>query len=134
MSTILSNGISLTGGRQIGEDEQHQAAELGVAFDGRYFRYQEYRYDQLSDAVNYAHLDRAKLGYRAKPLHLPEWLAAPVPTESEQALMLEFAIIFDSKYFHFGSYRYDHFNDALSYAQLMRKPTASGDPGGHDRS
>ena len=41
------------------DNEQRQMAELGVTFDGRSYRYREYRYDLLSDALSYARLDHA---------------------------------------------------------------------------
>jgi hypothetical protein len=31
-------------------------AELGVTFDGRQYRFQDYRYDRLEDAIAYARL------------------------------------------------------------------------------
>jgi hypothetical protein len=39
-------------------EQRRQMAELGVSFDGRHFRYAEYRYDHLADALNYAKLQR----------------------------------------------------------------------------
>lgn len=34
-------------------------AELGITFDGQSYRYKEYRYDLLSDALTYARQDRS---------------------------------------------------------------------------
>lgn len=38
------------------DQEQCEMAALGVGFDGRYFRYESYRYERCADAVNYAKL------------------------------------------------------------------------------
>lgn len=37
-------------------------AELGITFDGRSYRYEDYRYDRLADAINYAQLMRVRAG------------------------------------------------------------------------
>lgn len=37
-------------------------AELGIVFDGRYYRYDGYRYDRFIDAINYAQLTHARPG------------------------------------------------------------------------
>lgn len=39
--------------------ESQQMVELGITFDGEYYIYSEYKYDRLSDAINYAKLHRA---------------------------------------------------------------------------
>lgn len=39
---------------------QRLMAELGIAFDGRYYRYEEYRYDRFVDAINYAQLFQSR--------------------------------------------------------------------------
>lgn len=35
-------------------------AELGITYDGRYYRYEDYRYDQFVDAINYAQSTNAR--------------------------------------------------------------------------
>lgn len=39
---------------------QRLMTELGIAFDGRYYRYEEYRYDRFVDAINYAQLIQSR--------------------------------------------------------------------------
>lgn len=102
------------------EREQRQMAEFDVTFDGRSYQYQEYRYDILSDALRYAQLDRSKPTYRPGTDIQASPLKAKEPVEAEQRLMDELGITFDGKYFHYGEYRYDHFADAIKYAQLKR--------------
>lgn len=35
--------------------------QLGITFDGKYYRYDDYRYDRFIDAINYARLIRSRL-------------------------------------------------------------------------
>lgn len=102
------------------EVEKRQMAELGVAFDGRYYRYKEYRYDNLSDALNYAQLDRSRPTYRAEPYTQSQHVEPEQPTDEEQRLMVELSITFDGKWYRYDDYRYDHFVDAINYVQLKR--------------
>lgn len=39
---------------------QKLMVELGIAFDGRCYRYDEYRYDRFVDAINYAQLTQTR--------------------------------------------------------------------------
>lgn len=39
-------------------EQQRAMSELGVSFDGKHYRYREYRYDHLADAINYARLQK----------------------------------------------------------------------------
>lgn len=41
-------------------DDKEQMRELQISFDGDKYRYQDYRYDKLSDAVSYALLDKKR--------------------------------------------------------------------------
>lgn len=38
--------------------EAQTMADLNITFDGKYYRYDQYRYDRFADAVNYAQLQR----------------------------------------------------------------------------
>lgn len=38
------------------DKEERLMNELGIIFDGRYYRYEDYRYEQCADAANYAKL------------------------------------------------------------------------------
>lgn len=116
---VPDNDPPLESQRQI-EDDSRQMTELGVAFDGRYYRYKEYRYDILSDALNYARLDRSRPTYREEPYIQPRRVEPEQPTDKQQRLMVELAITFDGKWYRYDGYRYDHFVDAINYAQLKR--------------
>ena len=41
-------------------DMQSKMRDLGIGFDGRQYTFSSYRYDRLSDAINYAELTRAR--------------------------------------------------------------------------
>lgn len=102
------------------EDERREAAPLGIGFDGRYYRYRQYRYDLCSDAVNYARLDSAKPAYRSKISNALPWTALEEPTDMERQKMTELGVTFDGKYYRYESYRYDNLADAIGYAGLKR--------------
>lgn len=108
-----------------GADERRQAAELGVGFDGRYYRYRDYRYDHLADALNYARLERARSGGQPVGGQPPEWLEPVQPTDEERQLMAQYAITFDGRFFLYGGYRYDRCSDAANYARLKKAPVRS---------
>lgn len=102
------------------EDERREAAPLGIGFDGRYYRYRQYRYDRCSDAVNYARLDSTKPAYRSKITNALPWTALEEPTDTERQSMAELGVTFDGKYYRYESYRYDNLGDAIGYAGLNR--------------
>ena len=37
--------------------ERQQMEKMGITYDGKHYRYKEYRYDRVADAVNYAQLN-----------------------------------------------------------------------------
>jgi hypothetical protein len=115
-SFLFSNPPS-TGNLPFPTDEHLKAIELGIGFDGRQFQYHAYRYDKLSDAVDYAHLERSKLGFLPVYARRPVWSEKREPTEAEQRLMAEFAIAYDGKCFLAGGYRYERLDDALNYVR-----------------
>lgn len=100
------------------DEDTHNAAAIGVGFDGRYYRYRSYRYDLCSDAVRYAELDRYKPQYREKIIQSAPWERAVEPTDAEQHVMKAHGITFDGKYYHYAGYRYERCADAANYADL----------------
>lgn len=102
------------------EDAIRQVEEFGVSFDGHQYRYQEYHYDLLADALNYALLDRASPTHRTESGAPMEWLEAEQPAAADRQRMEELAVTFDGHCYLYGGHRYDHLADALSYAQLQR--------------
>ncbi|MGE5491624.1 MAG: hypothetical protein ACM31P_10110 [Actinomycetota bacterium] len=101
----------------LGADERRRIIKYGIGFDGRFYRYREYRYDRLADALKYAELDSTRSG--RPPLQAPgEWLAPHRPKADDRALMERFGIAFDGRHYLYDGYRYDHCDDAVNYARL----------------
>lgn len=123
MAIIESNRNVQEPGKQIDasvwhEAERREMAPLGIGFDGRYYRYEEYRYDLCSDAVNYARLDRSRRGCRTEHDVQPQWTAPGKPTEDERRVMADLGITFDGTHYRYLDYRYDRLPDAMNYARL----------------
>jgi hypothetical protein len=95
-------------------------ADLGVRFDGRFYRYKDYHYDLLADALRYATLDRDSHPYQATTDDAPIWTAPDEPTEEERQVMKELDVTFDGRYYRYSDYRYDRLADAVNYARLKR--------------
>lgn len=101
----------------LGAEERRRIIKHGIGFDGRHYRYRDYRYDRLSDALAYAELDGARSG-RPAPEAPPEWLEPHRPSAQEEAQMELLGIAFDGKFYLYGSYRYERCSDAVNYARL----------------
>lgn len=101
---------------ELNADQRRKVAQFGIGFDGRYYRYRDYRYDRLSDALNYAELESSRPGWQASD-GPSQWLQPHHPTEAEQALMAQLAVTFDGKYYLYEGYRYDRCIDAINYAK-----------------
>ncbi|SNS65321.1 hypothetical protein SAMN06265795_104293 [Noviherbaspirillum humi] len=95
-------------------------SELGIRFDGRDYRYREYRYEQLKDAINYARLEQKESNHRPPPEMAPVWVPPEMPTAEELRRMDEFGVTFDGRYYHYAEFRYDRLADAVKYAALTR--------------
>jgi len=95
-------------------------SELGISFDGRFYRYKEYKYDLLADALNYAKSDR--IGAPDVPVAnaAPLWTPPEMPTAAEQSTMDACGVTFDGKHYRYRDYRYDHYSDAINYAKLKK--------------
>jgi hypothetical protein len=91
-------------------------AEFGIAYNGRHYEYDRYRYDRLDDAVAYATLRRANpvddqpLG----PMPAPE--IVEVPDDAQRRVMSTLAISYREGVYRVGPFRYDRLADALRYA------------------
>ena len=91
--------------------------EVGVEFDGHSYRYKQYRYDLLSDALAYAQLDRSRPTFRAEAYVQPRLQVREQPTEAQQQLMAELGITFDGRCYEFYGFHYDQFANAIKYVQ-----------------
>jgi hypothetical protein len=93
-------------------------AHDAVGFDGRFYRYADYRYDRRSDAVDYARLDLARPTPVAAARTARTWPVCAPTFPQEPGLLEALAVTHDGRYFRYGTYRYDRWQDAVAYAQL----------------
>lgn len=88
------------------------AISLGIGFDGRSYRYKDFRYDRLADAINYA--QQATDEGETQQYH--PWVAPKQLTVEEQDLMNAHKISFDGIRYHLFGFKYDHLTDAVNQA------------------
>jgi hypothetical protein len=115
----VSNGDRLIESEQLCQSAKRQPAHSKVVFDGRRYRYKQYSYDLLSDAVSYAQLDASSPTFQMEPYVCPQWVDVDRPAEADQRSMVDLNITFDGKYYRYGDDRYEHFADAINYAKLV---------------
>jgi hypothetical protein len=101
--------------------EELESMPAGIVFDGRYYRYKSYRYDRLADACDYARRDPLLPASVAGPNDHPKPAKVEQPTEVEWRTITDLNITFDGKCYRYKEYRYDHFADAVIYAQLKQR-------------
>lgn len=103
-------------------EHERLMAELSITFNGRHYLYGPYRYDRLSDAVNYAKLRRANASAEKQigARRAPEQVEAP--SESQRQLMNTLDITLLHGVYRLGAYRYDRLADAVAYARLRVRP------------
>jgi hypothetical protein len=95
-------------------------AEFSIAYNGRHYQYDGYRYDYLADAVNYARLQRSMPCGSDGSGPMPSAEVVEAPDESQRQLMAALAITLEDGVYHLGAYRYDRLADAVSYARRFR--------------
>ena len=102
-------------GRTASLDEQHDAAQLGVASDGPDYVFNGYRYQELDDAVAYARIARSRpdggAGDRGPGLQRQR---AAAPTVRELEVMATHGVQFDGRAYLYAGFRYDRLVDALN--------------------
>ena len=103
---------------EVRPERERLMAEFLIAFNGRQYFYGPYRYDSLTDAVNYARLQRANAGARALINATPAPGQVEAPGESQRLLMNTLGITFLHGVYLLGAYRYDRLADAVAYARL----------------
>jgi hypothetical protein len=96
-------------------------AEFSISYNGRQYQYDRYRYDLLTDAIDYAKLQRSTLsGGDGSDPDGPVQDQVETPDASERELMVSLDITLVDGTYHFGSYRYERLSDAVNYARLQR--------------
>ena len=112
-------------GRDMADRPEHRERLMlafDIAFDGRQYVYDRFRYDRLADAVNYARLQLSHPSSdstEAPPLAIRE--PCETPTDSQRKLMSEFGITSEAGVYLLGEYRYDHLADAIEHARMTRQ-------------
>lgn len=102
------------------EDTPIPTDAAGVSFDGRVYRFGEYRYDRLADAVAYSQLELARGAAVTSVPTLPGSASRIDFTDWDADAALRLGVTFDGKVFRYLEYRYDRWADACAYAQLDR--------------
>ena len=100
-------------------EREQQMADFSIAYNGRHYEYDIYRYDHLADAVNYARLQRSKPSRDEELRSMPSRDRMEDPDESQRALMATLAITFQDGIYRLGAFRYDRLADAVNYARLQ---------------
>ena len=107
-------------GRTASPDEQHDAAQLGVASDGPDYTFNGYRYQELDDAIAYARIARSRpdggAGDRGPGL---QRIRAAGPTAHEREVMATHGIQFDGRAYLYAGFRYDCLIDAINQVRRM---------------
>jgi hypothetical protein len=103
-------------------DRHRLMAEFSISYNGRHYRYDRYRYDQLEDAVDYARLQCSLAPEESLDAAdaMPAAEEVDAPDESGRELMAALGITFQDGVYHLGEYRYDRLVDAVNYARLRR--------------
>jgi hypothetical protein len=116
---------------EISVDEKRRLmAEFSITRHGRYYHFDTYRYELLSDAIAFAEIVRARSPHTAQrpdPSALEKCDDAQTPNAADQQLMQEFSISLQNYSFVFEGFRYDRLIDAVNYARHRRELGAKAD-------
>ena len=109
-------------------------AQLGIYFDGRNYRYRDYRYGRLRDALAYARLMRSRYPDEAPGITPAHDSMVQSPSESQRELMQQLSISMDAGLYRLGDFRYDNLADAVSYARTCLRRHIAGQAEADDAS
>lgn len=98
------------------DSDEAIATQLEIAFDGIRYLYREFRYERLSDAVNYARICRAKPEFQPNDEFVPRWAPPYAPSTEDLQRMKPFGIQFSRGSFLYRQYRYENLETAINYA------------------
>ena len=107
-------------------DRQRIMSAFRIYYDGRYYRYNGYRYDGLGDAVAYAELLQSRQSTEAGPDPFTPGDTLLPPSASDRELMAACFVSFTAGVYAYREFHYDHLADAVNYARLdigIREPT-----------
>jgi hypothetical protein len=121
LERLRQRGLQTSGGNEPPRTERERLmAEYSITYNGRQYQYDRYRYDGLTDAVDYARLQRGRPGRDSTDPMAPAQDIVEAPAESQRELMAELAITFRDGIYCLGDYRYERLADAVNYARLQR--------------
>jgi hypothetical protein len=92
-------------------------SEVHVRFDGHCYRYGQYCYDKLADALAYAKLDQSRPGHQTMGDGAPVWTPPLTLTMEQRSLMDSLGVEYDGRQYRFKGYHYDRLADAIAYAR-----------------
>lgn len=92
------------------------AARFEIVFDGKRYRYRQYRYDRFEDALRYARADHSKSGFQPDDAFTPQWEPRYCPSDEESREMRRLGVTYINGRFSFSVFCYDRLADALAYA------------------
>jgi hypothetical protein len=108
------------GVRNLPGERNDVMAEFCIAYNGRHYLYDRYRYDRLDDAVAYARLLRSNAAAAADRIPMPSAEYVDAPADTDRQRMEQLDISYQDGIYRLGPYRYDRLADAVDYAQRQR--------------
>ena len=115
---VASEGQARTELREPYGDRQRIMSAFRIYYDGRYYRYNGYRYDRLEDAIAYAELMQSRQSTELGPDPFTPADSLPPPSASDWELMAAWSISFTAGVYTYREFHYDHLADAVNYARL----------------
>ena len=115
---VASEGQPRTELRESYVDRQRIMSAFRIDYDGRYYRFNGYRYDRLGDAVAYAELMQSRQSPEVGPDPFTPGDTLPPPSTSDRDLMAAWFISFAAGVYAYREFHYDHLADAVNYARL----------------
>jgi len=103
------------------DERRRLMAEWSITHHGRYYHCEGYRYELLTDAINFAQIVRARRLQRTDPPAFVESDSDEAPTAADRQLMFELSIAFEKGSFVFEGFHYDRLIDAANYAHHRRQ-------------
>lgn len=131
---IAPEGQARTELREAYGDRQRIMSAFRIYYDGRYYRYNGYRYDRLGDAVAYAELMQSRQSTEVGPNPFTPGDTLPLPSASDRELMAAWFISFTAGVYAYREFRYDQLADAVNYARLDFGRRGSSHKPGRDTS
>ena len=101
------------------DGERHLMSAFSIHYDGRYYRYNGYRYDRLAQAIAYAEHMQSRQSTEvmgAHPYTADDCIRSP--SASDRETMAPLAISFDRGVYAYREFRYDDLADAVNYARI----------------